>query len=62
MGLSTPFFMVGFFPDFGITEKEYLIITETLTGEVSTKTGKLYKSCIKRTFYDLRSKFDGNFI
>jgi hypothetical protein len=24
---------------FGITEKEYLIITETLTGEVSAKTG-----------------------
>jgi hypothetical protein len=24
---------------FGITEKEYLVITETLTGEVSAKTG-----------------------
>jgi len=47
---------------FGITEKEYLIITETLTGEVSTKRGKLYESSIKRIFYDLRSKFDGNFI
>jgi hypothetical protein len=39
-----------------------LIITEILTGEVSTKTGKLCKSYIKRIFYDLRSKFDGNFI
>lgn len=34
----------------GITEKKYPFITETLTGEVSAKTGKLCKSYIKKYF------------